>query len=131
MATSLDEPNVRFPPIADISPTVNKAAMSSLQQAVAKVRDGSSLYWAFYHPDDPQGDPELVEVRLNATPEIAANFVAPEGWELERVQWGDTLFLRRHQSLEPKAVEAMLVELLELAAARGMRLHSWLHGRNV
>jgi hypothetical protein len=110
---------------------VNKAVMSSLQQALAEVRDGSSLYWAFYHPDDRQDDTELVEARLNATPEIVANFVAPGDWELERVQWGDTLFLRRHQSLEPEAVEAMIVELLELAAASGMRLHSWLHGPNV
>jgi hypothetical protein len=102
--------------------------MSSLQQAVAKVRDGSSVYWTFYDPERRQKGPELVEVRLNATPEIVTSFVPPEGWEVERVQWGDTLFLRRHQSLEREAVEAMLVELLELAAANGMQLHSWLHG---
>jgi hypothetical protein len=110
---------------------VNKAVMSSLREAVANVRDGSSLYWAFYHPEDRQKDPELVEVRLDATPEIVASFVAPDGWELERVQWGDTLFIRRHQSLEREAVEAMLIELLELANEQGMRLHSWLHGSNI
>ena len=109
---------------------MNKAVMSSLQEAIANVRDGSSLYWAFYHPEDWR-DPELVEARLNATPETVASFVAPDGWELERVQWGDTLFIRRQQSLEREAVEAMLIELLELANARGMRLHSWLHGSNV
>ncbi len=102
--------------------------MGSLQEAITKVRDGSSLYWGFYHPEERQGDPELVEVRLNATPEAVASFVVPEGWQLERVQWGDTLFLRRYQSLEREPVEAMLIELLELAAARGMQLHSWLHG---
>lgn len=105
--------------------------MSSLQDAVASVRDGSSIYWAFYHPEDRQKDPELVEVRLNATPEIVGSFFPPAGWELERVQWGDTLFIRRHQSLEREAVEAMLVELLELAFAQGMQLHSWLHGSNI
>jgi hypothetical protein len=115
-------------PIADIETNVDKAAMSNLHDAVANVRDGSSLYWAFYHPEDRQADPELIEVRLNATPEIVGAFVAPEGWQVERVRWGDTLFLRRHQSLEPEAVEAMLIELLELAAAKGMHLHSWLHG---
>lgn len=117
--------------IADISPTVNSVAMSSLQQAVADVRDGSSLYWAFYHPEDRKGDPEVVEIRLDATPEIVANFVAPEGWQLDRVEWGDTLFLRKHQSLELEAVEAMLLEVLEHVSARGMRLHSWLHGPDV
>ncbi|QGN55612.1 hypothetical protein [Novosphingobium sp. Gsoil 351] len=110
---------------------MNKADMSSSQQALSEVRDGSSLYWAFYHPEDRQKDPELVEVRLNATPEIGASFVTPDGWKLERVQWGDTPFLRRHQSLEREAVEAMLLELLELADAKGMRLHSWLHGSNL
>jgi hypothetical protein len=69
-----------------------------------------------------------VEARLNASPEIVARFAAPKGWHVERVQWGDTLFLRRRQPLEREAVEAMLVELLELAAAEGMQLHSWLHG---
>ena len=106
--------------------------MSSLQQAIAEVRDGSSLYWAFYEPDDRQGGgSKLVEARLDATPEIVASFVAPHNWKLERVQWGDTLFLRRHQSLEPNAIEAMLIELLELANSGGLRLHSWLHEPNV
>lgn len=105
--------------------------MSSLEQAVEKVRDGSSLYWSFYHKNDRQGGPELVEVRLAATPAIVASFVASNGWEVERIQWGDTLFLRRHQSLERDAVEAMLLEVLELANAGGMRLHSWLHGPSV
>ena len=105
--------------------------MSYRHNAVAKVRDGSSLYWAFYHPESGRADPDLVAVRLNATPDIVASFIAPDGWQVKRVQWGDTLFLRRHQSLEPEAVEAMLVEVLELAAARGLQLHSWLHGPNL
>lgn len=102
--------------------------MSSLEEALAKVRDGSSLYWAFYDPENQSNDAEVVEARLNATAEIVASFVAPDGWRLDRVQWGDTLFVSRHQSLEREAIEAMLIELLELANAQGMQLHSWLHG---
>lgn len=102
--------------------------MSGFQQAIEKILDGSSMYWMFYHPEERRSDSELVEVRLNATPESVASFVAPQGWELERVQWGDTLFVRRHQSLEREAVEEMLIEMLEFARARRMQLHSWLHG---
>lgn len=104
--------------------------MSSLHEAVEEVRDGNSLFWVFYHPEDRQSDPELVEVRLNASPEAVAAFVAPQGWNVERVQWGDTLFLRRHQSLERDAVQAMLIEMLEFAHDNRMGLHSWLHGKN-
>ena len=105
--------------------------MKNLIEAIAEVRDGSSVYWMFYHPEILQNNPELVEARLNATPEIVEGFVLPEGWGLDRVQWGDTIFLRRFQSLERDAVEAMIIELLELANKRGMRLHSWLHGNNI
>lgn len=104
------------------------SVMSSLQEAIGAVRDGSSLYWAFYHSEDGQPEGEVVEVRLNATPESIASFTPSSGWVVDRVQWGDTLFLRREQSLERNAVEQMLVEVLELADANGMRLHSWLHG---
>jgi hypothetical protein len=123
----LRELKVRFPPIPGTRTTVNKAIMSPLEKAVADVRDGSSLYWAFYGPEDRQTGLQRVEVRLNATPETASHFVAPEGWEVERVQWGDTLYLIRQQSLEPHAVETMLVAMLELAASEGMQLHSWIH----
>ena len=102
--------------------------MSALQNAIAAVRDGSSLYWAFYDPDESRSNPELVEARLNATPEIIAQFTPSQGWSVKRIQWGDTLFLRRHQSLERGAIETMLIELLELAAREGMQLHSWVHG---
>ena len=105
--------------------------MSSLQDAIAQVRDGSSLYWAFYAPEGRQNDPELVEARLNATPEIVEHFVVPDGWEVSRVQWSDTLFIRRRQSLDQKAVEAMLVDLLKLADTQGMQFHSWMHGPDI
>ena len=104
--------------------------MSSLQEAIAAVRDGSSLYWAFFRPEDAQAAAE-VEVRLNATPESVASFAPVNGWVINRVQWGDTLFLRREQSLERQQVEDMVVEVLELAAANGMTLHLWLHGSDV
>jgi hypothetical protein len=118
-------------PLRTLALTVNKAIMSSLEEAVAQVRDGSSLYWTFYHPEGRQKELEVVEARLNAAPEIMESFVPPDGWDLDRVQWGDALFIRRHQSLERQAVETMLIELLELANAQGMRLHSWLHGSNI
>lgn len=102
--------------------------MSSLKEAIGAVRDGSSLYWAFYRPEDAQAEADVVEVRLNATPESLARFLPTNGWVVNRVQWGDTLFLRREQSLERQPVEDMLVEVLGLAAENEMRLHSWLHG---
>ena len=102
--------------------------MGRLETAIAKVRDGSSLYWGFYEPEHPHRESELVEVRLNARPETVASFVVPAGWTLARVQTGDTLFLRRQQSLERSTVEAMLVEVLQIAAANGLQLNSWLHG---
>jgi hypothetical protein len=105
--------------------------MSSLHEAIGAVRDGSSLYWAFYHPEDAQAEVGIVEVRLNATPESVAIFTPSNRWAVNRVQWGDTLFLRREQSLERESVEDMIVEVLELAAANGMTLHSWLHGPDV
>ena len=101
--------------------------MSSLQEAVRAVRDGSSVYWAFYCPGDAQAEADVVEVRLNATPESISCFAPTNGWVVNRVQWGDTLFLRREQSLQRPPVEDVLVEVLELADEKGMQLHSWLH----
>jgi hypothetical protein len=73
----------------------------------------------------------MVEVRLDASPEAARFFSPPLGWAVARIQWGDTIFIRREQSLEPSAVETMLIEMLNLAAANGMRFHSWIHGSSV
>ena len=105
--------------------------MSNPEHSIAQVHDGSSLYWGFYAPDQRQGGTELVEVRLNASPEAIEAFVPPAGWTINRVQWGDTLFLRRQQSLERVAVEKMIVEMLRLAAANGLQFHSWLHGADI
>jgi hypothetical protein len=100
----------------------------SNQRAIKEVRDGSSLAWAFYRPDEVTSFKGQVEVRLNATPEAVAAFVPPGRWSVDRVQWGDTLFLRREQSLERAAVKEMLVEILQFAAANEFGFHSWMHG---
>jgi|GEM_PF-4420105 len=105
--------------------------MSNPEHSIAQVRDGSSLYWGFYRPDEVAGGNELVEVRLNATPEGVETFAPPAGWTIDRVQWGDTLFIRRQQSLTRDAVEEMLVEMLRFAATNGMQFHSWLHGADI
>jgi hypothetical protein len=38
--------------------------MSTVQDAIAAVRNGSSPYWAFYDPQKGEGDRAVVEVRL-------------------------------------------------------------------
>ena len=102
--------------------------MRNLEKAIAEVRDGSSLAWAFYHPPADGHGEEQVEVRLNATPEAVGAIVPPSGWTVDRVQWGDTLFLRRRQSLERGAIEEMLVKILQFAASQNLQFHSWLQG---
>lgn len=101
--------------------------MTSLHRAAEKVRDGTSLYWSFYHPDDRSEALSLIEVRLNATTELVDGFRTPDGWSLARVQWGDTIFLRRRQILTIETVRDMLLEVLAFAAANDLRFHSWLH----
>jgi hypothetical protein len=98
--------------------------MSRLEQAIAKVLDGSSLYWGFYSPES-SGVYGTVEVRLNGSPDTVTAFIPPQGWVVDRVQWASAVFLRRQQLLDRSAIETMLVAMLELASAKGMRLHSW------
>ncbi len=105
--------------------------MSNPGRSIAQVHDGNSIYWGFYHPDASQGGNEAVEVRLNASRDAVKTFVPPAGWAVHRVQWGDTIFLRRHQSLDREAVEQMLVEMLRFAATNGLQFHSWLHGADI
>ena len=103
----------------------------SNEKAIDEVRAGSSLAWAFYHPEEATSIEAQVEVRLNATPDAVAAFISPRGWSVDRVQWGDTLFLRREQSLGRGAVEEMLVEMLQYAASNELQFHSWMHGRDL
>jgi hypothetical protein len=105
--------------------------MGRLETAIAKVRDGSSLCWAFYEPEHPHREIELVEVRLNARPEPWQASSPPPDGPSPVCNWGDTLFLRRRQPLERSTVEAMLVEVLQIAAPNGMQLHSWLHDQAI
>lgn len=66
--------------------------MGTLQQAISAVCDGSSLYWAFYEPDNGKADRGIVEVRLNASVDDATNFFPTTGWIVERIQWDDAIF---------------------------------------
>ena len=105
--------------------------MNRLTQALDSVRDRTSLYWAFYDPEETIGGDELVEVRLDGPAEVAQSLHTPEGWDVHRVERGETVYLRRYQPLTDEAVEAMLIQMLEFAGANGMQLHSWLHGGDV
>ncbi|MEA3002151.1 MAG: hypothetical protein QOH81_939 [Sphingomonadales bacterium] len=105
--------------------------MDHLARAISQVRDRSSLYWGFYDRDIVVGGEEPVEVRLNASPEQVRRFESPPEWRLHRVQWGEVIYLRRHQHLTEGAVEEMLIAMLRLAAGRGFRFHSWIHGSDL
>lgn len=102
--------------------------MGSLDDAISRVRNGSSLYWSFHDLEGGAIADQIVEVRLIASPEAVGHFVPPTGWTLHRVQWGEALFLRREQAVDRGAVEEMLVGMLQFASANDMRLHSWVHG---
>jgi hypothetical protein len=102
--------------------------MDRLEQAVESVRDRTSFYWAYFHPEETVGGEELVEVRLNGASETVGALQPPEGWSVHRVQWDEAVYLRRHQRLTDETVEAMLLQMLAFAAKTGMQLHSWLHG---
>lgn len=101
--------------------------MVQIDKILEEIRDGTSLYWAFYAPDDT-GDVEAIEVRLNASIRSAKRFIAPNGWTLHRIQWNDTLFIRRQQQMDREAIEEMLCEMLQFAAVHGMTFHSWQAG---
>lgn len=102
--------------------------MRNPDKAIAEVRDGTSLYWAFYEPPAGGQGEGQVEDRFNAMPAAVSAFVPPRGWAVDRIQWGDTLFLRRRQSLDRGAIEEMLIEALRFAASQELGFHSWLHG---
>jgi len=98
--------------------------MTNLDNAIARVKDGSSLYWMFYHPDDVQ-EYEIVEVRFNGHEGLVNKFIPPIGWTLHRIQWDDTFFIRRLQLMRKQDVEDMLCEMLRFAAKNDAQLHSW------
>ena len=81
----------------------------------------------FYHPDEVD-DTEIVEVRLNGRDEQAALLIPPPSWNLHRIQWGNTFFIRRQQSMSEPQVEEMLCEMLHFANDHQMQVHSWATG---
>lgn len=99
--------------------------MDRLSQARTEVRDRTSLYWSFYEPEAAIGADELVEVRLNGSPQAVQSLQPPDPWSVDRVQWGEAVYLRRLLLLSDDEVEAMLIQMLELADATRMQVHSW------
>lgn len=98
--------------------------MSKLESLIASVKDRSSLLWMFYHPDEA-ANTEIVEIRLNGRDEQAASFIPPSTWNLHRIQWGNTFFVRRQQSMSEPQIEEMLCEMLHFANEHQMQVHSW------
>lgn len=101
--------------------------MQTLDDAIGRIRDRSSLFWGFYDPGECQPT-DTVEVRLIGTAEGIATFNPPDGWTVHRIQWGDTVFLRRRQSMAEAAIEAMLCDRLRFAETIRMRFWSWQAG---
>jgi len=95
--------------------------------SIASVKDRSSFLWMFYHPDEV-AETEIVEVRLNGHDKKGASFIPPTSWNLHRIQWGNTFFVRRHQPMSELQIEEMLCEMLHFANEHQMQVHSWLTG---
>lgn len=52
--------------------------MSKLGEAIARIRDRSSILWYFYDPAEA-AETKTIEVRLNGSSEQAATFEPPAG----------------------------------------------------
>lgn len=89
--------------------------MSKIEDAIRAVRDGSSLYWAFWEPEGVSGA-DIVEVRLNVTASDSETLVLPLVWARFNGRQSGALYLRRCQPLDREAVEQMLVEILTFAS---------------
>jgi hypothetical protein len=96
-----------------------------LEEAIRRVRDRSSLYWAFHDPADSGAGEREVEVRLDLPADEAQRFEAPPGWRVKEIKWGRAFFLRRRQGVSEAEVEEMLIEMLRLAEASSATFHSW------
>ncbi len=101
--------------------------MTGLDDSIQSIRDGTSLYWAFYDPDHVTGN-ELVEVRFEGVTHSNPAFIAPPGWQIDRIEQNSVMFVRRYQPISRAAVALMLEEMLQHAATHRYRFHSWLHG---
>jgi hypothetical protein len=100
--------------------------MDRLEESIRRVRDRTSLYWAFHDPADGLDEQE-VEVRLDLPAEVARRFEAPPGWRVQEIKWGQAVFMRRCQRVSETEVEEMLIEVLRLAASSSGTFHSWAH----
>ncbi|MGV3457155.1 hypothetical protein [Sphingomonas sp.] len=101
--------------------------MTRLDDSIQSIRDGTSLYWAFYDLDHVTGE-ELVEVRFDGMADSDPTFIAPPGWQIDRIERDSVIFVRRYQAVSRDAVAIMLEEMLQHAATHRYRFHSWLHG---
>ena len=101
--------------------------MDRLAAAIARVKDDTSLYWAFWDPADPAAD-QQVEIRLDLPDGGTAKLEPPPGWHIHEARPDGSVFLRRRQRMSREAVAEMLIEALHLAASNGGRFHSWAHG---
>lgn len=100
-----------------------------LEEAIRRVRDRTSIYWAFHDPADGSDEQE-VEVRLDLPGGTAQRFEAPPGWRLSEMKWGRSVFIRRRQGISEAEIEEMLVGMLRLAAASSGTFHSWMQRPN-
>lgn len=101
--------------------------MDRLAAAIARVKDGTSLYWAFWDPAETAADHQ-VEIRLDLPAGAIAKFEPPPGWHVHEARPDGSVFLRRSHRISRETVAEMLIEALHLAASNGGRFHSWAHG---
>ncbi|QDX27125.1 hypothetical protein FPZ54_14680 [Sphingomonas suaedae] len=97
--------------------------MNRIDDAIQSVREGTSLYWAFYDPGQM-----FVEVRFDAEADSSPTFIAPPGWQIDRIEQNGVMYVRRYQPIGRAAIELMLEEMLQHAGTYRYRFHSWLHG---
>ncbi len=100
-----------------------------LEVVIARSTAEDSLYW---HGRDLDGaDPEieqLIETRLNMSPERLATFSPPPGWTIHETDPDGIVYMRRRQALTDDAVKGMITQMITVAYACDGQFWSWLHG---
>lgn len=100
-----------------------------LEVVIARATAPDSPYWSCR---DLEGeDPEvaqLVETRLNMSPETLVTFSPPPGWTIHETDPDGIVYLRRRQPLTDDAVRSMIAEMITAARACDGQFWSWLHG---
>jgi hypothetical protein len=100
-----------------------------LEVVIARSTAADSLYWSFR--DLEGADPEieqLVEARLNMSPEKLATFSPPPSWTVQETDPDGIVYMRRWQALTDDAVKGMITEMISMAYACDGQFWSWLHG---